>query len=307
MNELWVANRAGDSMTIFTDLPNGNMNKKANAAGNYHFMPQMSAFAFGDGVLATIHEEDQPTQGAYSPADFMGPSLWDAHPEFFDGGHPSHLDMLHNTPNGMGIAWERDNVFWVFDGYHNSISRYDFHEDHDYGGADHSDGEMWRYVEGEVSYVPDVPSHMVFDPETAALYIADTGNNRIAILDTKSGEPLGPVYPNYDGIQLQYGGATIKTLIDGNEHFMKKPCGLELHNGLLYVSDNATGEIAAFNLDGEPVDWIDTELPSGALMGMAFDAEGRLHYVDAINHQVIRLAAKSDGGGAGENPNTKDQ
>jgi hypothetical protein len=28
----------------------------------------------------------------------------------------SHLDMLHESPIGMGIAWEQRNAYWVFDG-----------------------------------------------------------------------------------------------------------------------------------------------------------------------------------------------
>ena len=35
----------------------------------------------------------------------MGPTLWDGNLNIYDGGHASHLDMLHNSPNGAGIAW----------------------------------------------------------------------------------------------------------------------------------------------------------------------------------------------------------
>ena len=78
----------------------------------------------------------------------------------------------------MGIAWEKDNVYWVFDGYHSSITRYDFNEDHGPGGTVHDDGTVSRYVEGKVKRVANVVSHMEMDRESNLLYVADTGNNR---------------------------------------------------------------------------------------------------------------------------------
>ena len=135
----------------------------------------------------------------------MGPSLWSADPDIFASTNPaavnylsnlygfyvdlgSHLDMLHESPLCMGIAWETDNVYWVFDGSDGSIVRYDFAEDHDVGYDDHSDGIIARYVTGRVSRVADVPSHLVYDDSSGLLYIADTGNNRVAVLDTTSGK-----------------------------------------------------------------------------------------------------------------------
>ena len=42
----------------------------------------------------------------------------------FNGDHDSHLDMLHNSPDSAGIAWERDNVYWVLDGAHRIARAY---------------------------------------------------------------------------------------------------------------------------------------------------------------------------------------
>jgi DNA-binding beta-propeller fold protein YncE len=294
-DQVWIMNRADDSMVIISGLgTDGQTQKIAKEPGNTHFMPEGSAFAFGAGTLATIHEEDQPTQGAATPADFMGPSLWDMNSDMFEGGHGTHLDMLHNSPNGMGIAWAGEgNAFWVFDGYHGSLSLYDFNADHGYGGPDHSDGEMYRYVEGEVKYEPDVPSHMAYDVDTGLLYVADTGNNRIAVLDTTTGVQGSPIYPNYDGgLQVAVDDAKLVTLIDGEAEYMSAPSGLELHDGKLFVSDNVTGEIQAFTLEGEFIDYIDTELESGALMGMGFDQSGRLYYVDSTGNKVMRISPK---------------
>ncbi|MEC9466031.1 MAG: hypothetical protein VX834_09620 [Myxococcota bacterium] len=113
---------------------------------NSHFLAKPSALAFGEnGAFASIHEEDEITQFD-TPWDFMGPTLWTTEFALFDSGHLSHIDMLHNTPNGVGIAWEVDNVYWVYDGHHGSLTRYNFNQDHGPAGTDHSDGVVYRYV-----------------------------------------------------------------------------------------------------------------------------------------------------------------
>jgi sugar lactone lactonase YvrE len=295
--QLWVPNYGDSSMTILSNLdkPGQSVKKKAGYY-NFHFMPKPSAMAFGrPNRMATVHEEDEKTQGENgTPADFMGPSLWPTDSNF-EGGHASHLDMLHNSPNAMGIAWDRDNVYWVFDGYHKSITRYDFAQEHEPGGDDHSQGAIERYVEGEVSYVPDVSSHMEFDQSSKLLYIADTGNSRIAVLDTKIGVPGDSLSPNYDRcVQRRMEGGVIKTLVSEAAAGLQRPSGLALRDGILYVSDNATSKIFAFNLKGELVDWLDlsAEVRSGGLMGMDFDAQGRLYVVDARDNRLLQISVR---------------
>ena len=291
---LWVANYVDDSIVILENPGSDDQTsvKWGDNSDANHFLAKPSALAFNDqGGVATIHEEDEKTQGNATPADFMGPTLWTANESDFEANHWSHLDMLHNTPNGMGIAWESGNRFWVFDGYHDSITMYDFHEDHDLGGTDHTDGEILRYVEGEVKMVDDVPGHLAFDPDTKLLYVADTGNNRIAVLDTTSGEEGRRISPNYDGgEQHEVDDASISTFISGEDFGLELPSGLEFHDGLLWLSDNGTGRIHAFDLEGNEVDWLDTELPSGCLMGIAFDEGGNLWTVDAVEQQVLRIS-----------------
>lgn len=295
-SQLWVLNRT-DSMLIAFDVGTDRQSTSLrNAIGNTHFMPEGSALAFGlDGTFATIHEEDEKTQGPNgTPPDFMGPTLWDSNHEFFDGGAAMHLDMLHNSPNGMGIAWETGNVYWVFDGYHGSLTRYDFVEDHGYGMHDHSDGIIARYAEGQVKYEEDVPSHLELDHETNLLYVADTGNNRIGVLDITTGEKGNFLFPNYDGAeQYAMNGAEVKTLVDGEENYHSQPSGLALHDGMLFVGDHGTGEIVAYTLEGELVDYLDTGL-AGSLMGIAFDPDGRLYAIDSDGNRVIRISAKPE-------------
>lgn len=292
--EVWISSQVNDAVIIVFDAGTEDRTSKFNSApGSNHFLAKPMAIAFGDGVMASAHEEDEVTQGGGSPADFMGPTLWDSNSINFDGGHPTHLDMLHNSPNSAGIAWDEGNAFWVFDGAHNSITMYDFRLDHGYGGADHSDGIIARYVEGEVAYVPGVASHMEMDHETGLLYIADTGNNRIAVLDTATGTRGGATFPMYD-TQDQYAmdGAELTTLIDGDENYMGRPAGLALHDGKIWVSDHQTGEIQVFDMDGNAIDYLDTGLGADALGGIDFDDDGNLYLVNRLDDTVLRLSTK---------------
>ena len=232
-----------------------------------------------------------------TPDEFMGPVLQDTNLEIFSAGWSSHLDMLHDTPLGMGIEWDHGRVYWVFDGYHSSITRYDFVEPHGdtptgHAGEDHADGDTRRYVPGTVSRTPQVSSHMVLDRATDLLYIADTGNARIAVLDTQSGT-IGAEYGGFDwALQRHVNGGEIWTFVDqGTIEDLELPSGIELHEDHLWVTDNATSRIYAISLEGEVVDWLDTGLPTGSLMGITFDGSGRIYIVDAVGERVLRISA----------------
>jgi len=296
--ELWVINLDSSVVILHdTGLP-GQRTTRHSGAGGDHFFSMPTALAFGPGTrfLATIHEEDDYTQGpppGGTPQDFMGPTLWISDSAEFEAGHASHYDMLHNSPNGVGIAWERGNAYWVFDGYHRSLTRYDFVADHGPGGSDHSDAIITRYAEGQVGYAPGIGSHVQFDPTRSLVYAADTAGNRIAVLDPATGTNGGNTSPNYDGCsQTRVNGATISTLVNGADYGLAAPSGLEMHDDMLFVSDNATSTIYAFTMDGSLVDYLDTGFPSGTLMGMAFNpADGSLYVVDTLTNRVIRIAA----------------
>lgn len=314
--ELWVVNQGNNSMWIGTDVGRGGSNGRfVSEDSGDHFMVFPASLAFGDSgctstisnrpstdldtgrCLATIHETDQPTPYTNNaPGTFMGPTLWTGDSQMFDAGHASHFDMLHNSPNGMGIAWEDGNTYWVFDGYHSSITRYKFTGDHGPGGASHSDGDVARFVAGQVSRVANVPSHLEFDRDTDLLFIADTGNNRVAVLDTTSGSRGGRVGPNYDGTaQYEIDGASLSTLVEGDDIGLEQPSGLAIHDDTVFVSDHATGRILALTKDGELIDWLDTGLGQGALKGIAFHPEsGDLYFVDAKGQRVMKVTPKSE-------------
>lgn len=290
--QLWVVNQT-TSVTILTDVGTPEQDwRRRNSSNSRHFLSRPAALAFGQpGHMATAPETDEVTQEG-SPPEFMGPTLWPTDLESFDAGHGSHLDMLHNSPNAVGIAWEVDNTFWVFDGMHQSLTRYTFNSDHGQGGADHSDGVVERFAEGQVSYVPDVSSHLQLEGDL--LYIADTGNNRIGRMRISGAIAGVSIAPNFDSsVQRMMDGASVETLVDGAViDRMERPSGLELHDGMIFVSDNLTSTIFAFSMDGELLDWLDVSSASGSgsLMGMAFDPSGSLFLTDVSGSRVLRIA-----------------
>lgn len=305
-NQLWVINRGDESIVIYSNMgkegQTSSTKKRASVfEGGNHFLAQPAGIAFGaNGNFGTIHETNLETQGPVSqggtPFDFMGPTMWSSDLNIFNGGHSGHLDMMHNTPLGMGIAWEKDNVYWVFDGHHSSITRYDFVEDHGPGGTIHDDGIVSRYVQGNVKRVANVVSHMEIDHATQLLYIADTGNNRVAILEIDSGTRGAAMPPleNYDCSQFicpDYhfvDGVAFSSLINGPTHNMSQPSGLALHGDHLFVSDHATGRIYGFTKQGELLDWLDTGR-ANALGGIEFDTDGSLYVVDSVANEILRI------------------
>ncbi len=314
--DMYVVNHADYSSVVLSLDANGKMLKSRLATGlaSEHFMPYPTAIAFAPkGFFATIHDIDTVTQPS-TPADFMGPTLWRV--EWFEGGHASHIDMLHNSPSGIGIAWVHGNTYVVNDGYHGSLTVYDFRNDHNYGGADHSDGVTLRYADGLLKRVEGVPSHVVYDNASGVAYAVDTGHNRIVSIDlgldllTKSGfeyvsiknknyKVTRNIALNYDGgIQRYVDGATLNTVAEGTKNGLSTPSGLALKDDILYVSDYANGTITAFDKEGKKLDSLNLAalnpaLANTAISGIEFDDKGNLFIADVLNSKVYRLSLSS--------------
>ena len=296
--QIWITNFADNSVVRFAG---DQFFGRYNSPGSEHFLASPSSLAFSDfGNFATAQDTDEVTQ-SFTPADFMGPTLWDDS-AMFDAGAAGHLDMLHNTPNGGGIAWERDNVYWLVDGYHSSLTRYDFADDHGYGGSDHSDGIIDRYAEGQISHVKGIPTHA--DMADGILYTADAGGARIFRFDPQGASRSGAIGPDYDGADMsRYTGGSGTTLANGwlvpvldesgdptvEPVELGLPAGVEVHEGLVWVTDFASGNILALTLDGDLVDWVPTGRQN-ALAGIDIDAEGRLLVVDKLNSELLRIS-----------------
>jgi hypothetical protein len=293
---LWTFNTQFHGVVIFFDpgTPAQTSELRADAYGQ-HFMAYVSSAAFGaQGVFASCQESrDEWNVVAQPPDDFMGPTLWSSDLAIFamvgqdyppGAQEGSHLDMLHQSPLCMGIAHDVDRVFWAFDGLNGNIVRYDFQNDHGPGGGDHSDGIITRYMDASVTRVPNVPGHMEIDHSTGMLYVADTGGNRVMRLDTASGTNTGPLPGEWDGADYTgVQGADFQVLVADIE----RPSGLALHEGVLFVGENATSEIVAFDLDGNEIDRLST--PAQNLMGITIGPDGHIYYVDPIANEVVRV------------------
>jgi hypothetical protein len=310
--QMWIVNREDDSVTILFDAGTPNQTSQ-HLVDPYaeHFMEEVSSIVFGtSGTFATCQESSNTYNGFMDGDEFMGPTLWPTDLDIFAHSNPvaveyltelyeehtdlgSHLDMLHENPLCMGIEWQTENVYWVFDGKTGAITRNNFHIDHGVGFDDHSDGEIGRYIEGQLLRQEDVPSHLKFGAEHRFLYIADTGNNAIKKLDIYSGE-VGDFLPvkELGTTHYQINEAEVSTLINGEDHGMKRPSGLTIVNDILFVTDNQTSTIFAFDLEGNFLDSFNTGLAEGALMGIYAASIDDLWFVDAVDHGVYRLRPK---------------
>jgi DNA-binding beta-propeller fold protein YncE len=258
---------------------------------SWHFLRIPSSIAFApSGAFATCGDS-WTANYTDDPFPYTGPVLWD--PALFgERAGPEqnglHLDMLHETPFCMGIAHQVDNVYWTFNGDIGAIDRYDFKSPHPPGGEDHSDGELLRYVEGALARVPRVPSHMDYDEKSGWLYVADSGHGRVVRLDTASGTP-GADITAYDPILVHSAmdNAVLEEMIAPG--LLERPSGLVLHRGVLFVTDNASGMIHAFNGEGEELRRLDTGLAPGVLGGVAIGAGGHAFFTNLINAEVTRI------------------
>ncbi len=290
---LWVSNRMDDRTFIVTDPGTDDqaVDRRKDAAAN-HFMEEAAALSFDDGTqFGSCGETRNTYDDQYPPNDFMGPVLWTTDLDIFAEENPyglgSHLDMLHQSPNCVGIAWETANVYWVFDGKNDSIVRYDFAVDHDVGQDDHSDGVVRRVADLEVARVENVPGHMVLDHETGLLYVADTGNGRVLWLDTASGE-VGdalrarnePLAEYSELVDVEWG-----VLVEDIE----EPGGIAMDDTYIYVADHATGVLTAYTRDGEWATELDSELGQSAIRGVEIGPDGQMWVTDAVTPAVWRL------------------
>jgi hypothetical protein len=272
----------------------------------YHFMDDSSAFAFGAAEFggssevnfATAQESNNDYHSFAPPPDdgddFMGPTLWSSDLLYYayvyqDGNTDkggSHLDMLHQSPRAMGIAWESGNAYWVFDGDAGNLVRYDFASDHGAGGEDHGDGVIRRYSDASVTRVEEVPGHMELDHDTNWLYIADTGGGRVIRLDITSGSKVRDLsaYGERPDEYSLYTGATVEDFVTG----LSLPSGLTISDGRLFVGENGTGTIHAYDLaTGTELDSMKTG--AAGLTGIAVSGDAELWYLDTDNDGLYRV------------------
>ncbi|HET7542721.1 MAG TPA: hypothetical protein VFK05_22775 [Polyangiaceae bacterium] len=270
--------------------PSMTLKKDGNA---WHFMRRPTSIAFGqNGNLATCGEA-RTDNYEDDAIDYSGPVLWSSDPAIFgalpkDGQNGTHIDMLHESPFCMGIAYERDNAYWVFNGKAGALDRYDFHEPHVVGGEDHSDGELSRYVEGELERVPEVPSHLALDHSQRQLYVADTARGRILRLSIDSGTPGAsvPAFETLSANRRMDGASLVEFVAPGS---LTAPSGIVFSVDRVIVTDNATSLIWWFKLDGSVLGSVDTGLPAGSLSGITVGPDGKLYLSDLLTGTAYRV------------------
>lgn len=297
--ELWIVNKdaefTGGSTVTISDAGEASQDSEWLRDGNaWHFMSLPTGIAFSDNQnFATSHGIFDANHDGGTP--FTGPSLWSSDPAIYaqpSGGNGSHIDMLHATPNGQGIAHESANRFWIFDGYNGDIVMYDFNEDHGPGNDDHSDGEILRYADESVSMDPqeDVPSHLAYDKETDWLYVVDHGNQRVFRIDTKTGTIGGvPSFGPFEPL-AQYNNVTGYTWEPVVTTGLEEPCGIAVIDDRMLVSDYATGEVIIYDISSLPATELTRlETEAEGIMGITLGPEGKIWYVDHDAETVNRI------------------
>jgi hypothetical protein len=293
---LWVVNYKDDSVFVVTRPGQADMEwERIKDPAASHFMNAPPALAFGD-VLPQYGQ----TFGVCGDSDnggndFMGPALFSSNLDVFatqnpDTGLGSHLDMLHSTSYCRGIAFAGNNTYFLFNSDKGSIDKYLFHAEHAPGEDDHSDGEIYRYGSSTVTGVDGIPSHVVYDPASMLLYIADTGSGRVLALDTMSGTEGSSFSGNEPANRTRIDDAVFSDVVA--QGTLESPAGIELHQDLLYVSDNAQSRFYAFDLQGSLVRTLDTGLPAGSLAGFTFGPDGKVYFVDMLTSRVHRVDPK---------------
>lgn len=288
--ELWTVNRETDATVIYFDAGGvGQSSEDRRDVARGHFMDRVSSMAFGAAnTFATCQES---TNGGN---DFMGPVLWPADlaiyaqpPQPGSGELGTHLDMLHQSPDCMGIAWDEANRYWVFDGQNANLVFYDFGTDHGPGHDDHSDGIVRRFTEVELTRIPSVTSDMVLDHATGILYIADSGTDRILWVDTNTGEEKGNLSQSFEPLDEYTEWTGVEQGVLARE--LSVPSGLALDGSRLFLSENGSSAITVFDLadGGKPLGRLET--PALAIAGLTLGPDGTLWYVDSSSDELVRI------------------
>lgn len=292
-NDLWVVTtgNSGNEIAIVHDLgtPQQKIRRKKDSRAS-HFMWRTMALAMGDnGTFSTAQNgQDGGGNALYM---FMGPTLWSSDTAVFASRYQeenrvlaSHLDMLHQSPQCLGIAHDTNNVYWILDAFYKDIVRYDFRDPHEIGGVDHRDGIIHRYT--GMSITPPergVPAHISLDKSSGWLYYINPGEGTVSRLQTRSGK-LGKnlSMPNESAeLVAEYravDSALIQSVVPSG---LQKPIGMAFYDGRLLVSDRATGFIHVYSVDEVPATQLG-KIETGAteILGITVGPDGYIYFVD---------------------------
>ena len=300
-NELWVINESnmgglgGSTVTYYNAGQDSQWAEYRKDSWSGHFMHTASAIAISENSTFANTLDCQDANNNASGL-FSGLTLWDSDTSIYarvhqnDGMLGSHIDMIHQSPFSEGIASAGGNVYWLFDGYHNAICKYDFGVPHETGGDDHSDGSVWRHSDVAVDRVPGLSSHMEIDTVSGWLYIADTGNERILRMDPNSGQFAQNLNPYGEPLALYWrmSGTDWNIVADTDLIY---PTGLDIYDNRLLVSDFANGDIIIYDITQDPVvelGRIETGL-SNEIMGLKVSPEGAIWFVCTNANELYQI------------------
>ncbi len=307
-DELWVitgTEQSGEGVTIIRNIDSKtqSMDKRRDYAAG-HFMWRTMAIDFGtNGTFGTAQNGEPTTDFTVPLVEFMGVTLWAADTAIFARRNQgpfgqvqerlaSHLDMLHQSPYTMGIAHEKDNVYWTNDNMYNDICRYDFANPHEIGGTDHRDGIIKRYSEIKLKKREhNLPSHLVLDKNTDWLYYID--GSSIYRLNTQSGtvkRTLQVQPPRDENLQefVEMTGVKYEPFITTG---LKKPVGMALYNNLFAISDRDDGNIYMYQIYENEKPKLLKTIITGAegIAGIEFDRFGNIYFVDQISSELKKV------------------
>lgn len=294
-NELWVVNErtealGGSTLTIY-DAGKPNQTFLNRVDGNaWHFMSLPTGIAFSDDNF-NFSTSPGVKDANHNGGSFTGPALWSSDPNIYaqpSGGNGSHLDMLHGSPYSMGIAHEADNVFWVFDGWNETIVRYDFGKDHGAGNDDHSDGIVRRYLEIPVKKDGFVPSHMVLDKTSGWLYVVDNGNDRVLRLDINSSSVVNtlPLINEPLAEHSEMGNVTWAVIINQG---LIRPSGIEIIGNRLLVSDFANGDIIVYDIENGFAELGRIVTGQAGITGIKIGPEGEIWFTNRTQNTLKKI------------------
>jgi hypothetical protein len=300
--ELWILNQGtdntGGSTVIVSNANNSTRTYKYVIDGNaWHFMAMASAMAFGDSNWATSQDIMDANR---SGGIYTGPTLWPGDLDIYGVvGNPasaefngSHLSMVHQSPYGKGIAFEKGNVYWVMDGYEGNIKRYDFGIPHYPGGDDHSGGSVQVYTGFSFTRHTTLPGHIAIDSRKKYLYGCDVTGKKIFRIDITTGsyasdraklneEHLDGYY-TYDGLQSS-------VVIDAG---LTAPVGIDVYGDRLIVTDNGSREIIIYNIadNYKEIGRIKVSYAGNPdLMGVKVGPDGKIYFADKTNRSVYMI------------------
>lgn len=298
-NDLWVVlgEPDGHAMLIVHDADKATQvirRKKDYRAS--HFMWRTQALAFGtNGAFATA-QNGEPG-GEDRDYQFMGPTLWCSDTAIFaskyqeeDGRLASHLDMLHQNAYCLGIAHERDNVYWISDALHGTIGRYDFHDPHEVGGSDHRDGEIRNYTSAKLtSSEHGRPAHIAFDAEKRWLYFINPGANNVMRLDTRTGTDTRALSTTpFSDENLtsfrEFTGSTVEPVVQLTKAV--RPVGLDVDGNSLIIG-NTDGTVLIYEILDKTFTLKHTlNVAPHVVGGLTVGPDGRIWFVDPADGTV---------------------